>query len=286
MKRYLALILILILSLTLVVGCGNSDSEDKTLKFVYGEWDSTIASNNLIKAVLEEKLGYDVELTSVSMSAIWQGVAQGDADGAFNIWLPTTHADYYEEFKDEVIDLGVNLDGTKLGLVVPEYVEDINSIEDLKGKADMFDGEIIGIDPGAGLMLKTNDVVKEYGLEEYDLIESSDAAMVAALSDALANEEPIIVTGWSPHWKFGRWDLKYLEDPKLTYGGDEQIHTIVRKGLQKDHPEAYKFLDNFNWAPEDMEELMNMNQEEGTDPYENAKIWMEENEDKVNAWLE
>jgi len=48
-------------------------------------------------------------------------------------WLPGTHAEYYNTYKNDLIDLGPNLEGTKSGLVVPEYV-DIDSIEDLMKK--------------------------------------------------------------------------------------------------------------------------------------------------------
>ena len=89
MKKTLMIMLALMLGLSLV-GCNNSaDDKDvndevankdneKTIDILYGEWDSTIASTNVLKAVFEEKLGYEVELTSVSMVAIWEGIASGD----------------------------------------------------------------------------------------------------------------------------------------------------------------------------------------------------------------
>lgn len=82
--------------------------------------------------------------------------------------------------------------------------------------------------------------------------------MTAALGNAIQNNENIVVTSWTPHWMFARWDLKYLDDPKEVYGGAEQIHTITRKGLKEDLPEAYAILSNFNWTPEDMGEVMLM----------------------------
>ena len=80
--------------------------------------------------------------------------------------------------------------------------------------------------------------------------------MTAALKKAYDKEEPIIVTGWTPHWKFAEFDLKYLEDPKGTYGGEEQIRTIGRLGLADDLPEAHQILSQFNWSEEDMGEVM------------------------------
>nr|WP_299241111.1 glycine betaine ABC transporter substrate-binding protein [uncultured Halomonas sp.] len=275
-------------TLALALGLGTMSgayAQDKgTVTLAYVEWSSTVASTNVMRAVLEQA-GYDVEMSSLSGASMWQAIAYGDADATLAGWLPTTHKDYYAQTKDKVVDTGVNLDGTKLGLVVPEYT-DIDSIEQLGDKADSIDGEIIGIDPGAGIMSLTEDVLEEYGLDrDIRLRTGSGATMTAALKSAIQNEENIVVTGWTPHWMFARWDLKYLDDPKNVYGGAEQIHTIVRQGLKEDMPGAYQILDNFEWTAEDMGEVMVMNQEEGSDPYENAKKWVEDHQDMVNEWL-
>ncbi|MER2063824.1 MAG: glycine betaine ABC transporter substrate-binding protein, partial [Alkalibacterium sp.] len=103
--------------------------------------------------------------------------------------------------------------------------------------------------------------------------------------DAYDNEEEIIVTGWSPHWKFQAYDLKYLDDPEGSFGGEETIDTFVREGLQDDMPEAYQILDNFNWESADMEEIM-LEMSEGVDPEEAAANWIENNQDKVSEWTE
>jgi glycine betaine/proline transport system substrate-binding protein len=197
-------------------------------------------------------------------------------------WLPTTHGHYLEKVKDQVMDLGPNLDGTRIGLVTPQYVG-IDSITELNDVAEQIDGKLIGIDPGAGLMSKTEKVIEDYGLN-LKLVEGSGATMTAALGDAIKNNQWIVVTGWTPHWKFARWDLKYLEDPKGLYGGAEQIHTIVRKGLKTEMPEVYRVLDQFHWTPDEMAELMVWNQEKGSDPYENAKRWLVQYPEKVTAW--
>ncbi|MDX8367721.1 glycine betaine ABC transporter substrate-binding protein [Cytobacillus sp. IB215665] len=150
---------------------------------------------------------------------------------------------------------------------------------------ESVDFEIVGIDPGAGLMKSTAEVIEQYELENWDLIEGSGAAMTAALKKAYEKEEPIIVTGWTPHWKFSKFDLKYLEDPKGIFGEAESIHTIVRTGLKEDHPVAYQILDQFNWTSEDMENVMVMI-EEGMKPEEAASKWVEENKENVEKWTE
>lgn len=265
------------------VAAGQVQAQEKgTVTLAYVEWASEVASTNVVRAVLEDQ-GYDVEMSSLSAAAMWQALSYGDADAIVAAWLPTTHADYFDRVKDSVEDLGTNLDGTKLGLVVPAY-SDMDTITDIDKNSDAIDGQIVGIDPGAGLMSLTEDVIDEYDLDA-DLRSGSGATMTAALASAIQNKEEIVVTSWTPHWMFARWDLKYLEDPKNVYGGAEQIHTIARNGLKEDMPGAYAILDNFEWTPELMGEVMLMNQQEDSDPYESAKKWVADNQDVVQQWL-
>lgn len=149
---------------------------------------------------------------------------------------------------------------------------------------EQLEYRITGIDAGAGVVQAAERAVEEYGLD-YTVQTSSGAAMTQALSDAIANEEPIIVTGWSPHWKFAEYDLKYLEDPKLAMGEAEYINTIARLGLEEDLPNAYEILDNFYWTSDDMETVM-LDIYHGTDIEEAARDWINNNEDTVSEWTE
>ncbi|MEF2967135.1 glycine betaine ABC transporter substrate-binding protein [Paenibacillus sp. M1] len=143
--------------------------------------------------------------------------------------------------------------------------------------------EIIGIDPGAGIMKATADALDQYELTDWTLIEGSGAAMTAMLDKSVKAEKPIIITGWTPHWMFAKYDLKYLDDPKKVYGEAEEIHTVVRKGLKEDQPVAYEFLDRFEWTSDEMGEIMTAIQE-GTDPAEAAKAWADSHTDRVDTW--
>lgn len=301
-KNKLMLLVAIAAVLTLLAGCGSNSgsktnennqggsqggSANKNIKLAYVAWDSEIASTNVVREVLESRMGYKVDMLQVDAGPMWTGIADGSADAMVAAWLPTTHESYVNELSGKFEDLGPNLNGTKLGLVVPAYM-DINSIEDLDAEVGKsVDQTIIGIEPGAGLMMKTEEVLDQYGLRDngWTLMETSSAAMAKALQDAYSKQEPIIVTGWTPHWKFASMELKYLEDPKGVYGQDEQIHTVVRTGLKDDHPEAYAFLDAFNWEPEDMAEVM-MAIVDGATPEDAAKAWVEANGDKVDAWLQ
>ena len=247
----------------------------------YVEWDSEIASTHVVQAVLQD-MGYDTKITPVDAGIMFQGVADGSFDGMVAAWLPGTHKAYMEEVGDKVEDLGANLKGAKIGLVVPTYVT-IDSIAEMNSVKDKFEQRIVGIEPGAGIMQATEDAIKDYELD-YELQDSSSAAMAASLEKAINAEEWVAVTGWTPHWKFAKWDLKYLDDPKGVYGGEEEIHSLARQGLKNDMPEVYTLLDNFNWEPADMAAVM-IKIQDGTDPADAAREWVDNNPDKVDAWL-
>jgi glycine betaine/proline transport system substrate-binding protein len=281
MKRFYGYLVIL--AVLLFMGAASSAHAAKgKIELAYVEWSCATASIHVAQAVLEDKLGYDVEIIPVGAAAMWQAVATGDVDGMTTAWVPVTHGHYLEKVKDKVVDLGANCEGAAIGLVVPSYVT-IDSIEQLNEHAKKFNNEIVGIDPGAGIMSSTEKALKEYGLN-LTLMESSGAMMTAILKEKISKNEWVVVTGWTPHWKFARWDLKYLDDPKGVFGGQEEIHTVVRKGLEKDMPEAYRFLDNFRWSLQEIGQVMAWNAE-GADPADSARRWIKENPERVKEWL-
>lgn len=153
-----------------------------------------------------------------------------------------------------------------------------------KNVGDQVNYEITGIDPGAGLMKSTEKAMKDYGLKsDWTLKEGSAAAMTAELKKAYEKKEPIIVTGWTPHWMFSKYDLKYLKDPKGSFGKGESIHTITKKGFKQENPGANKILDQFYWKAKDMEDVM-VDVQEGTKPDKAAEKWVKSHQKEVSKW--
>ncbi len=258
----------------------------KPVRLAYVEWDCAAATTALAKAAIEDKFGLTVETLPVTAAAMWVGVASGDADAMLTAWLPVTHGDYLKKNKDKVEDLGPLASGARLGWAVPEYVT-VRSMEELEANAGKFGNRIVGIDPGAGLMRLSEQAVTAYGLKKIRLEEGSGATMTAALGDAIRRKEWIVVTAWSPHWMFGRWPLRYLDDPKKALGGEETIHAFARKGLKEDNPEVYAFLDRFHYENiGQLQTLMDWNSVKGADPAANARRFMKENPALTASWFE
>lgn len=289
LKRIIAISLVSVLGLSVLSGCSNQEAsensggKDKKIEIAYPNWVEGVAMTNLAKVILEEKMDYEVNMDMADIGVIYTSIADGDTDILLDAWLPTTHKNYYERYKDDLEDLGGNFDNSILGLAVPEYME-VDSIADLNDYKDDLEGQITGLDSGAGVMKTTQDAIDEYGLD-YELVVASEPVMLASLSDAIDNEEPIVVIGWKPHWKFARWDLKFLEDPKNVYGDAETLHTLARIGFTEDHPEAAEFFENFHFTDEELSDLILKLEEGGNDKLASAKEWMEANEELVNSWI-
>ena len=290
MKKYfvkvVVFVLISVLGLGILGGCSptkNQEETKKTVRLGYVNWAEGVAMTNLAKVILEDKMGYEVEMTMADAAPIFTSIANGNYDAFLDAWLPVTHKSYMEKYGEDLEDLGYNFEGARIGLVVPQYVE-IDSIEEMNGVKEQFKNRIIGIDSGAGIMKSTDQAIDDYGLE-YDLIPGSDPTMTAALKKAIDNDDWVVVTGWAPHWKFATWELKFLEDPKGTYGDVENIHTIARKGIKEDMPEVAQFLENFKLDDQQLGDLMGAITESDEDEAAVAKEWMNENEDLVNSWI-
>jgi glycine betaine/proline transport system substrate-binding protein len=291
MKKLVSCILGVFMIGAVFTGCSQADDNTQTqaeatkqVKIGYVNWADSIAMTNLATAILEEKMGYDVDLVLADVAPVFTSVASGNTDLFLSTWLPVTHGEYLEKYGADIVDLGATYEGALIGLIVPSYVE-ANSIEELNDYKDAFDGKIIGIDAGAGIMSATENAIEEYGLD-YGLINGSGPAMTAALAKAIDDNEAIVVTGWAPHWKFGRFDLKILEDPKGIYGAAESIHTYSRKGFEEDMPEVATFFKNFKLTDEVLANLLGDIEDSDEDPLVVTKEWVNNNEDLVNTWLE
>jgi glycine betaine/proline transport system substrate-binding protein len=159
---------------------------------------------------------------------------------------------------------------------------DVTSLTDLEAKKDEFGGRIVGIDAGAGVMSKTSEAIKAYGLD-YTLMPSSGSAMTAELARSENAKKPIIVTGWKPHWMFAKYKLKFLEDPKKVFGEAEHVDSVVNPGLEKKAPTVVAFLKKFQWKPGEIDSVM-LATTNGAKPAAAADAWVSAHGDRVSSW--
>lgn len=282
--------MVALLAIGLVAGCGTTapkqaattPNTNKTINIGYVNWAEDVAVSNLWKVLLTDK-GYQVNLKSLDVAPLFVGLSKGDLDVFMDSWLPTTHQVYWDKYKANLDDYGQWYKGeAKSGLVVPSYV-DINSIEELNAKKDQFDGKIIGIDPGAGIMKSTAKAIQSYGLN-FTVVPSSEAAMMTALDKAYRDKKPIVITAWSPHWMFDKYDLKFLTDSKKAYGEAEGIHTLANKNFATKNPEVATWLKAFKLNDKQIASLEGLIKD-GMEPEAAAKKWIGDNKALVDSWM-
>ncbi len=117
-----------------------------------------------------------------------------------------------------------------------------------------------------------------YGLDDdYKLVSSSTATMLADLDRSIAQKKPIVVPLWSPHWAYNKYDLKKLKDPKGAWGKGEKIHVVGKKTFGKDFSELNGWLKNFHMEDKDLASLEDQIQKGGKgNEKASARKWMDD----------
>ncbi len=266
-------------------GAGGSDDKGTITLGFLPSWTDGLSTAYLLENKLTE-LGYTVEMQTLTEAGpLYAGLAQGDIDIYPSAWPDLTHADYMDTYGDSIEDLGEYYQGAKLTIAVPEYV-DIDSIDQLAGQADRFDGKIYGIEPGAGLTKQTQETaLPGYGLDgEYELVTSSTAAMLTELDNAIAAQKDIAVTLWRPFWANDAFAVKDLADPEGLMGDPEALHFLGREGFAEEFPDAADLIAGIQLDDEQygaLEDLVVNEYGEGREA-EAVQAWLEQYPDVVS----
>ena len=287
MKRPMTLIAVLAAFSLIAAACGDDGPEaEGTVNLAFEEFLDTEVANALADTVLTD-LGYAVEWTSLDIGLIYQSIVDEDLDVYVGGWLPTGQADYWNVHGQDLERLGPLHNEALLGACVPQTETDVNSWQDLQDPAvaERFDNVIVGHFAGSATMLRTDDAIQNYGLD-FDLLESSVAAMMAEVTPKLDAGEPVAWVCWYPMWWWARWDIKFLEDPLGAYPEADGAYNIVRQGF-KDEPgkeAAYCYFNNVRLSADEQSELMRQVGEEGRDSAEVLREWVDANQDRVEEW--
>src|SRR5918997_3654024 len=306
-KRLLVLVLAAAVA-AVVAGCGgggggSAESANKTL--ILGElvgWPENVAVDNVTKVILEEDFGYkEVQIETLDVGLLFEGVAGGDLHAFNDMWLPN-HKELYAEVENDVVKLDPWYQGqTSFGLAVPEYMKGVNSIADLNQSGAE---RIIGIEPGAVISEKIEkNVIPDYNLT-HEHEPSSTAAMLAEVDRLYQDKEPFVFPPWCPHpmcgevsgWQGqspsnlgGMYDFRYLEDPQNSLGNLDQpakISSIVNEDLEGDDPVAYTFIKELRLDEGQLISLETEISNAGDDAIKGTNAWLEKNQDVVQPAID
>ncbi|MCL7748987.1 glycine betaine ABC transporter substrate-binding protein [Halalkalibacter alkaliphilus] len=276
--------------LATAVGCASGEtsgetteenSNGETITFGVTPWTSTVPPTQIASLILQD-MGYEVVETNADVGNVFMGLSRGDLDVFMDAWFPM-HQVHMERFEDTVVDTAVSYPEAETGWVVPNYMEDINSVEDIVGNEDLFNNEMYGIEEGTSAQEETNEMIEALGLD-ITQVNSSEGGMLAQAQRQMQQEEPVIFFGWRPHTMFNKYDIKVIGND-AGFFETSSVHVVTNHELQEKAPDAFEFLSNWNISIDDVEEMIVQIEDEGQDPEEAAREWIDNNQDKVNEML-
>lgn len=267
-------------------------NECSTVRFAEVGWTDITATTALASEVLEG-MGYKARVDTVSVPIAYSGMENGDFDVFLGNWMPSmaSISDPYVE-KGTVDRLTANLEGAKYTLAVPQYVYDagVTSVEDLAEHADQFDHQLHGIEAGND----GNELIQQmidddaFGLGDWQLVDSSEAGMLAELTARVPNEDWMVFLGWEPHPMNTNFDMAYLEGADDYFGpdlGGATVYTNTRGGYAEECPNVGELLNNMTFTLEMENQLMGEIMDEGEDPRDAARAYLQKNDELLSEWL-
>ena len=256
-------------------------------------WTDITATTAATTLVLEA-LGYDTETKILSVPVTYTGLAQGDVDVFLGNWMPTMEADiapYRDAGTVEIV--GMNLAGAKYTLATNQAGADlgISDFGNIAAQKDALDGKIYGIEPGNDGNRLIIDMIaaNQFGLEGFEVIESSEQGMLAQVAKADGEGKPIVFLGWEPHPMNANFKMTYLSGGDDVFGpnfGGAEVYTNTRAGYSAECPNVGKLLSNQHFTLAMENEIMGKILNDGEDPRDAAKEWLASHEEVLGPWLE
>jgi glycine betaine/proline transport system substrate-binding protein len=256
-------------------------------------WTDITATTAATTLVLEA-LGYETETKVLSVPVTYTGLAEGDVDVFLGNWMPTMEADLapYRDAKT-VETVRTNLEGAKYTMATNEAgaALGIKDFKDIATHKDALEGKIYGIEPGNDGNRIIMDMIASgpFGLEGFEIVESSEAGMLAEVKNKDDAGQPIIFLGWEPHPMNANFKMTYLTGGDDYFGpnlGGAVVDTNVRAGYVAECANTGKLLQNLSFTLAMENEIMGAILNDGTDPRDAAKTWLAANPTAWEGWLE
>jgi glycine betaine/proline transport system substrate-binding protein len=279
-------------------------------------WAGSTANTYIAKAVLEDDLGCEVEITKITEIPVFQAMADGKVDAVLEDWQ---HVDEYEQYieKQKSVVMGgpLGVEG-HIGWFIPQYLMDeypeFATWKGLKGQEELFktpesgdQGMFLGGDPS--YVQKDKELIEALDLNFKHVTAGAEPAQVARWSQLYKQEKPVIFYWYTPQYLNQEYDLAEVMLPPRTEankdckddakaGGDPEQYkceydiTVINKLFSKEFAEsgspAYDVLRKMKLTNDDQEAVAKAIAGDKEDPDQAGQDWVEENRDKVDSWLQ
>lgn len=254
-------------------------------------WTDIVLTNTTAEVILSA-LGYQPSQTLLGLDVSFISLQSGEMDIFQGNWRPVQNDQFKAFFEDgSVEELSQNLAGAKFTLAVPKYVADggVKTFADLAAHPEKFGNKIYAIEPGSNQSLLDMIAENRHGLGEWELVESSEAGMLAQVSKDYPDGEWVVFLGWEPHPMNLNYDLTYLDGGDLEFGpdfGGATVHTLSRKGYSAECPNAAKLFSQLVFDLDYENQGMQMIMGDGLDATEAARAMMTARADLLEGWLD
>ncbi len=320
-RAFKALSMILVLVTLVAAACGGNDKDtsDKTtktekpvIKLVTLPWDSAALDVAVARIILEQKMGYPVELVPSTSNDQFEAVASGAAHASLEVWTTSQPARVQEYVYDKkTVENGGPLGAIgQSGWYIPRYMlaqfPDIRDWESLKDPAVAAalatpetggKGRLLSGDPGWGDYQISESLLKNLGLDFVIQGAGSEEAELEIIGAAYDKQEPFMFHLWTPHWVFALYDLYRINLPPFTEGcnavvaeiacdfPEDHLMKIFSLDLATYAPEVHQFLKNFTLTNSDQITMMATVKLDKQSIDQVAQAWVDNNESVWKAWI-
>ena len=253
-----------------------------------------ITATTAATTLVVEALGYETDIKVLSVPVTYTSLAKGDLDIFLGNWMPTMEGDIAPYREAGTVDtVRANLEGAKYTLATNAAgaALGITDFGNIAEQGEALEMKIYGIEPGNDGNRLIMDMIESgaFGLDGFEVVESSEQGMLAQVARADRKEEPVVFLGWEPHPMNANFDMTYLTGGDDWFGpdlGGATVYTNTRAGYVEECPNMGKLLQNLAFTLAMENEIMGAILNDGEDPQDAAAAWLKANPGVLDGWLD
>ena len=295
MNRLISCCLLMLTGTALLTGTASAaePASCKNVRLGVVNWTDVIATSAMTQVLLDD-LGYSVKQTSASQQIIFAGIRDQRLDMFLGYWNPlmTQTITPFVEQKQVRVLAEPSLKDARATLAVPTYLADkgLKSFADIAKFKKELGGKLYGIEPGSGANTQIKDMIAKnrFGLGDFQLVESSEAGMLSAVTRAVKRNEAIVFFGWAPHPMNVNQDMTYLSGSEDALGPNEgmaTVWTVTAPDYASRCPNVDKLLSNLTFTAADESRMMQPLLEH-KDAFDSARQWLKDHPQDRQRWLQ
>ena len=286
-------------------------------------WTSALAVANLVKILVEEKVGGEANLVPGTNATIYQGMdrGKGDVDVHPDVWLPNqqNYADEYVRDRGTVV-LSPNFYEGRQGFCVSrEFAEEtqVTSIYDLarpeiaarldsdgNGKGEIWIGA-----PGWASTNVNEVKLRDYGLMPFmEPIRAEQVVNVNRVGDRISKGEGVAFYCYAPEAIWSMFDIVELDEPDHdpakyvmiqpnedpdwfeksrveTRDALRNVQIAYSRSLEERAPEITRLLRNIALDTDTVSAWSFEIVTNQREPAEVVREWVDANSDRIDGWL-